>query len=53
MVLFGWSNLKAAARYAKAGLHRIRENLQRVRVPVVECTRSAREEGAEIRAFAK
>lgn len=53
MDLFGWSNLKVAARYAKSDQDRIRETLRRVPLPAAECTRSAREEGAEIRAFAK
>ena len=53
MDLFGWSNLKIAARYAKADQDRIRETLRRVSLPVPECTRSAREEKAEIRSFAK
>jgi len=30
MDLFGWSNLKVAARYAKADQERIRETLRRV-----------------------
>ena len=53
MDLFGWSNLKIAARYAKADQDRIRETLGRIALPGAECTRSARAEGAEIRAFAK
>lgn len=53
MDLFGWSNLKVAARYAKADQDRIRETLQRVPLPAADCTRSARQDGAEIRAFAK
>lgn len=53
MDLFGWSNLKVAARYAKADQDRIRETLRRVPLPAAECARSAREKGAEIRAFVK
>jgi integrase len=53
MDLFGWSNLKVAARYAKSDQDRIRETLRRVHLPSAECTRSAREKGAEVRAFAK
>ncbi len=53
MDLFGWSNLKIAARYAKADQERIRETLGRVHLPAPECTRSARAEGAEIRVLAK
>ena len=53
MDLFGWSDLKIAARYAKSDQERIRETLRRVHLPAAECTRSARAEGAEIRAFAK
>ena len=52
MDLFGWSNLKVAARYAKAD-QRIRETLRRVPLPGSECTTSARVEEGRIRAFAK
>lgn len=38
MDLFGWSNLKVAARYAKADQERIRETLRRVPMPAADCT---------------
>jgi len=53
MDLFGWSNLKVAARYAKADQERIRETLRRVPLPGSECTTSARAEEGKLRAFAK
>jgi hypothetical protein len=45
MDLFGWSNLKVAARYAKADQDRIRETLGRVHLPAAESARSVREGG--------